>query len=137
MSPNRHPSRREVHGKARTLPMSNTLYDRLRAVAQYWLPGLGAFYFAIANIWGLPYAEEVLGTIAAIEVLLGTVLGLSNKSYYDTVGDPVFDGQLVVNKEDALKDTYTLELDVPLYELDGREEIVLQVKNTDLEGDSQ
>lgn len=63
--------------------MSNKTYDILKWVAQILLPALGTLYFAIANIWGLPYAEQIVGTITAVDAFLGVVLGISSKNYYD------------------------------------------------------
>ncbi len=42
---------------------------------------LGALYFALAQIWGLPYGEEIVGTITAIDCFLGAILGISNVQY--------------------------------------------------------
>jgi TRAP-type uncharacterized transport system fused permease subunit len=60
----------------------NKTYDILKWIAQILLPALGTLYFAIANIWGLPYAEQVVGTITAIDTFLGVLLGISSDSYY-------------------------------------------------------
>ena len=61
--------------------ISNELYDVLKFIAQIVLPALGTFYFAIASIWGLPYAEQIVGTITAIDALLGALLGISTMQY--------------------------------------------------------
>ena len=61
--------------------MSNKVYDVLRWVAQYLLPALGTLYFALAGTWDLPYGEEVVGTITAIDTFLGVVLGISTVQY--------------------------------------------------------
>ena len=63
------------------MTMSNKTYDLLKWVAQYLLPGLGTLYFALATIWGLPYGEQVVGTITAIDTFLGVILGISLKTY--------------------------------------------------------
>lgn len=60
-----------------SIVLNPDVYDALKWVVRYFLPGLGAFYFAIATIWGLPYGEQIMGTIAAIDVFLGVLLGLS------------------------------------------------------------
>ena len=62
--------------------MSNKLYDILKWIAQYLLPGLGTLYFALAKIWGLPYGVEIVGTISAIDTFLGGLLGISSANYY-------------------------------------------------------
>ncbi len=61
--------------------ISNKLYDVLKFIAQIVLPALGTFYFAIASIWGLPYAEQIVGTITAVDALLGALLGISTLQY--------------------------------------------------------
>lgn len=63
--------------------MSNKVYDVLKWIAQILLPALGALYFALANIWSLPYAEEIVGTITAVDAFLGVILGISSKQYYE------------------------------------------------------
>lgn len=52
-------------------------YDTLKWVALIGLPALGTLYFALAGIWGLPAAEEVVGTIVAVDTFLGVVLRIS------------------------------------------------------------
>ena len=61
--------------------MSNKLYDILTAIAQIWLPALGTLYFALSEIWHFPYPAEIVGTITAIDVFLGAVLGISSAQY--------------------------------------------------------
>ena len=61
--------------------MSNSTYDILKKIAQLYLPALGTLYFALAQIWGLPYAEEIVGTVTAIDAFLGVVLGVSTYVY--------------------------------------------------------
>lgn len=61
--------------------MNDKVYDILKLIAQVILPALGTLYFAIAQIWGLPYGEEIVGTITAIDAFLGAVLGISSINY--------------------------------------------------------
>lgn len=63
------------------MKLSNRTYDALKWVAQYLLPALGTLYFALAGIWGLPYGEQIVGTIVAVDTFLGVVLGLSSIGY--------------------------------------------------------
>ena len=57
------------------------MYDILKWIAQILLPALGALYFALASIWGLPYAEQIVGTITAVDAFLGAILGISTYMY--------------------------------------------------------
>lgn len=61
--------------------MSNKTYDILKKIAQIWLPAIGTLYFAVASIWGLPYSEEIVGTITAVDAFLGAILGISTAQY--------------------------------------------------------
>lgn len=63
------------------LKMSNETYDLLKWIAQYLLPALGALYFTLAGIWGLPYGEQIVGTIVALDTFLGVILGISSYQY--------------------------------------------------------
>lgn len=62
--------------------MSNRCYDILKYIAQVLLPALGTLYFALAGIWDLPWAEQVVGTITAVDAFLGLLLRLSSNEYY-------------------------------------------------------
>ena len=61
--------------------MSNKVYDVLKWIAMIFLPALATLYFALAGIWGWPYAEEIVGTITAIDTALGVLLGISSAQY--------------------------------------------------------
>ena len=61
--------------------LSNSKYDFLKWVAQILLPAFATLYFALSQIRGLPYAEEVVGTITAIDAFLGAILGISTHFY--------------------------------------------------------
>ena len=61
--------------------MSNKVYDILKELAQIWLPAIATLYFTLASIWGFPYAEQIVGTISAIDVFLGAVLKISTINY--------------------------------------------------------
>jgi len=61
--------------------MNEKTYDILKWIAQILLPAIGALYFGLAGIWGLPYSEEVVGTITVVDVFLGVILGISSAQY--------------------------------------------------------
>lgn len=63
------------------MKMSNKVYDILKFIAQILLPALGTLYFALAKIWGFPYAAEIVGTISAVDAFLGALLGISTANY--------------------------------------------------------
>lgn len=61
--------------------ISNKAYDILKWVGMIALPAIGTLYFALAGIWGFPFGEQVVGTIMAVNVCLGALLGISSKNY--------------------------------------------------------
>lgn len=68
------------------MKLSNKVYDALKWVAMYFLPALGTLYFTLGGIWGLPYGEQVVGTITAVDTFLAVLLGISNVQYKKTNG---------------------------------------------------
>ena len=63
------------------MKLSNRNYNILKWVALILLPALGTLYFGLAQIWGLPYGEEIVGTITTVDAFLGALLGVSTKNY--------------------------------------------------------
>ena len=68
------------------MKLSDSNYDWLKWIAQIFLPAFGTLYFALAQIWGLPYAEQVVGTVTTIDAFLGALLGISTHFYYKAGG---------------------------------------------------
>ena len=63
------------------MKLTNKVYDILKWIAMYLLPAAGTLYFALAGIWGLPYGEQIVGTITAIDTFIGVILGISTRAY--------------------------------------------------------
>ena len=63
------------------MKLSNKVYDTLKWITTIALPALGTLYFALAGIWGFPYAEQIVGTISAITACLGILLGISTSTF--------------------------------------------------------
>lgn len=61
--------------------LNDKQYNAAKYLSIVVLPAIGTLYFAIAQIWGLPHGEQVLGTILAIEAFLGVCLGVSTNQY--------------------------------------------------------
>ena len=70
--------------------MSNKTFDTLRTICEVVRPAIGTLYFALAKIWGLPLGTEVVGTISAVAVCIGTIIGV-NRAIYNApeMEDPV------------------------------------------------
>lgn len=63
------------------MTMSNRTFDILKYIARYFLPALGTLVFAICSIWQLPYGEQIVGTITAVDAFLSALLGISTYNY--------------------------------------------------------
>ena len=61
--------------------MSDKVYDALKWIALILIPAIGTLYFALAGIWGFPYAEAIVGTLTAVDTFLGAILGISTSMY--------------------------------------------------------
>lgn len=69
------------HAKSKTPLLGDKTYGVLKYAATIVLPALGTLYFTLAQIWGLPKPEEVVGTIAAVNTFVGLIVGISTVSY--------------------------------------------------------
>lgn len=61
--------------------LNDKVYNTLKWVVMIFLPAIGTLYFALAETWGFPYVEEVLGTITAISTFIGAMIGVSSSQY--------------------------------------------------------
>lgn len=80
------------HAKSKTPLLSDRNYKVIKYVASIVLPAVATLYFALAQIWSLPKAEEVIGSIAAINAFFGVILGISTRSYNNS--NVAYDGTL-------------------------------------------
>lgn len=105
--------------------LSNKTYNWLKFAALIVLPALGTLYFTLAGIWNLPKAEEIVGTIVAIDTFLGVLLHISTKSYNNS--DSKFDGSIDVIHIDKTKKTFVLNLDKEPGEIESADKITFKV----------
>ena len=63
------------------MKLNNKIYDILKFIAQVVLPAVATLYFTLAQIWGLPFGEQIVGTISAVDLFLGALLGISTMNY--------------------------------------------------------
>jgi len=62
-------------------------YEILRWITVIVLPAIGTLYFALHGLWNLPYATQIIGTLDAIAVFMGTVLQISRSAYNKEQGE--------------------------------------------------
>ena len=56
-------------------------YDALKYLALVALDAIGIAYEELAQVWNLPFGDEVMKTCAVISVLIGTLIGVSSYKY--------------------------------------------------------
>ena len=63
------------------IKLSNTVYDVLKFLCTILLPACGTLYFALSKIWDLPLSEQIVGTLSAVAVFIGAIIGISSMTY--------------------------------------------------------
>lgn len=107
---------------------NNKVYDVLKYIAQIVLPALGTLYFALAQIWGLPFGEEVVGTLAALDAFLGVLLGISSSKYKKSGSK--YDGAIDIFEDEETK-RFSLNLGSDPYRLEEKDEVLFRVNKRD------
>jgi len=107
--------------------ITGKLYNVLKFLALVVLPAVGTLYFTLAAIWGLPAAEQVVGTIVALDTFLGVILQISSTNYNSSTAQ----GTLNVIENAEGNKMFDLNLDGdPEYELEGKDRVVFKVNKT-------
>lgn len=89
------------------MQLNNKVYEAVKWIVQVVLPALGTLYFSLGNLWDFPFIEQVVGTVTAVALFLGIVVGVSKHNY---IANHDFDGTMVVDTSDDTTDVYRLEL---------------------------
>ena len=110
-----------------TTPVNNVTYDFIRRLVELVIPAAATLYFTVAQIWGLPNAEQVVGTAAAVSTFLGVILALFRKQY--TNSEERFDGVVVsqVLPDEGLR--FVLELKEEPASILSKDELHLKVQD--------
>lgn len=61
--------------------MKNETYDKLKILVTIVIPAFITFWTAISGIWGIPFVEQITGTLAAIAAFIGALLKISTARY--------------------------------------------------------
>lgn len=107
--------------------LNNKQYDFVKFLTVVVFPAIGTLYFALSSVWGLPDAQQVLGTLLAIEAFIGAVLGISTKAY--NASDAKYTGEINVTKAPD-KTVYSLDLNHAVEDLDKKDEALFKVNTS-------
>lgn len=106
---------------------SNTTYDRLKFLAQVVLPAVGTLYFALSGFWGLPAAEQVVGTIIAVDTFLGVILGVSSTTYKDKTEGKMIGFMDIIDTEEGK--TFSLNFPGDPMEIVNHDKVTFKVRS--------
>lgn len=81
---------------------NNKTYNILKYLALIVFDAIGVAYKGLAEVWQLPYGEQIMTTCTILSVLLGTLIGVSNYRYnnMDIDTDTTEDDELLVERDD-------------------------------------
>ena len=60
--------------------MKNSTYDLLKNIGLVAVPII-TFLVAIVNIWNIPYGDQIVATLAAVDVLIGAIVTVAKNQY--------------------------------------------------------
>lgn len=60
---------------------SNKVYDTIKYSATIFIPAINVLWVALGTVWGFPFIQEISISIAALNVFLGTIAGISSAQY--------------------------------------------------------
>lgn len=109
---------------------SEKMYESLKKTVQVVLPALATMYIVVAELWNLPAAQPVSGTLTAIATFLGVILGVSSKQYKELksmVIEKGSQGSLIVTEAGEGKLIASLELDAGPEDILKMDSVMFQV----------
>lgn len=62
------------------IQLPDKVYDVLKVIALVIVP-LTVLISSLGDIWGLPYREQIVKTLAAIDLFIGSLLEVSSINY--------------------------------------------------------
>lgn len=104
------------------MTLNEKTYDFFKWLVQIVLPACAALYSALATLWGLPFAEAIVGSISAVAVFLGAVMKISNSNYEGA-------GTLMVDTSQEGENQYRLDLNTDFSDLADKDQFVIKVDN--------
>lgn len=92
---------------------------------QIIIPAVCALYLSISGIWGLPYSQQIVGTLTTIATFLGGLLKISTKAYENS--DSKYDGTVLVENSPDGPKLFSLELNSDPLELEKKKHITFKI----------
>ena len=73
------------------MKLPDKLYDILKWIAVIVIPALCVLISTVFKAWGLPYAEPISTTVAAIGLFIGALIGVSTVAYSKNTSTDLWD----------------------------------------------
>ena len=61
--------------------MTNATYDKIKTVSLLILPAV-TFLAALVDIWGIPYGQQLVATLAVIDTFTGAAVAILAAQYH-------------------------------------------------------
>lgn len=116
----------ETNDAKQVLKMSDSVYNVLKLIVQTVLPALATLVAGVASVYMFPGATQAVAIIGLVTTFLGTILGISSRSYANTKAD----GNLVIDHSSTEKPAY-LQLDSEAASVANKDQVTLNVVNHD------
>lgn len=82
--------------------LNDKLYEVLKWIALIVIPALGEAYVRLANVWNLPYGQQINETALVVTFLLGALIGISTVQYNKQVTTDI--NQIGEEVQDIMED---------------------------------
>ena len=81
---------------------NSKLYDALKWIALVALDALGIAYESLAQVWNLPFGDEVMKTCTIVSVLIGALIGVSSHKdkNIEVDTDTTEEDELLIDREE-------------------------------------
>lgn len=81
---------------------NSKLYDALKWIALVALDASGIAYESLAQVWNLPFGNEVMKTCTVVSVFIGTLIGVSSHKYknIEVDTDTTEEDELLIDREE-------------------------------------
>lgn len=129
-----------TNGSTTGILLGNRTYDRAKFMVQIVLPALAVLYASLSELLGLPKTIEVVGTIGAVSLFLGTVLNISSHNFEAPPNEPqelTPVGDIIVTEDINGKKTARLVLDTDPADFIDQDNITFAVKRGALDEETR
>lgn len=111
-----------VNGKTM---LTDEVYAWGKKAVQIYIPAVSTLYFTLGSVWGLPAVEQVIGTLAALAVFIGAVLGFSSKNFDDS--GAAHDGEMVATTKPDGQLAYSFNFNGDPHDIVNQESVSFKV----------